>query len=80
MQWLDEIPLPMLVVGAVLMALAPFHPEPHLIEKLRMLMDGDLRRPLDIFDLFIHSAPLVLVAVRLFRLTATSDSTEGGKG
>ena len=43
-----------LIPAAVLMGLAPFAPEPHLLEKLRMLFSGDLSRPIDIFDLFLH--------------------------
>ncbi len=40
MAWLDSIPLWIIVAVAVWMALAPFMPEPHLIEKLRMLFAG----------------------------------------
>lgn len=64
-QLLEEIPYSVLVPVAVLMALAPFHPKPHLVEKVQMLLAGDLKRPLDIFDLFLHAAPLVLLAAKL---------------
>ncbi|MBK9444273.1 MAG: hypothetical protein IPN53_24475 [Comamonadaceae bacterium] len=67
MNWLDKFPLVLLVVLAVWMAVAPIVPEPHLIEKIRMLSQGELRRPLDIFDLCLHSAPLLLLALRLWR-------------
>ena len=50
---------------AVLLALLPFSPEPHLWEKLKMLATGTLVRPIDIFDLLMHGAPLVLVALKL---------------
>ena len=65
MKWLDRIPLTVLLPLAVLMALAPFVPEPHLWEKLKMLAAGTLVRPIDIFDLFLHGAPLVLLALKL---------------
>jgi hypothetical protein len=78
MKWLDRIPLPMLVIVALMLGLAPFAPEPHLVEKLRMLFNGSLRRPIDIFDLFLHGAPAVLLALRLFRLQAQRRSS--GKG
>jgi hypothetical protein len=68
MKWLDRIPLPMLVIVALGLGLAPFTPEPHLVEKLRMLFNGTLQRPIDIFDLFLHGTPAVLLALRLFRL------------
>jgi len=67
MEWLDRIPTGLLVVAAILMALAPFTPEPHLVEKFRMLMAGNLRKPLDIFDVFWHLAPSALLALKLFR-------------
>ena len=41
-----------LVVAALVMILAPFSPMPHVLEKLIMLWEGTLKRPIDIFDLF----------------------------
>jgi len=35
------------------------------VEKLRMLVNGQLIRPLDIFDLLLHAAPLLLILVKL---------------
>ncbi|HSO45624.1 MAG TPA: hypothetical protein VLQ47_08890 [Rhodoferax sp.] len=67
MSWLDKFPLAILIALAVWMAVAPISPEPHLIEKLRMLSQGTLVKPIDIFDLLLHSAPIVLLAVRLWR-------------
>ncbi|WP_224982087.1 RND transporter [Geomonas agri] len=54
-----------LVPIAVLLGCAPFVPEPHLVEKMRMLLSGTLVRPLDIFDLFWHAWPIVLLAWRV---------------
>ena len=65
MKWLDRIPYSLLVPLAVVMALAPFVPEPHLWEKLKMLAAGTLVRPIDIFDLFLHGTPLLLLALKL---------------
>ncbi len=67
MTWLDKIPLLLLILVAAWMAMAPITPEPHLIEKLRMLSQGTLTRPLDIFDLCMHSTPIVLLLTRLWR-------------
>jgi len=67
MEWLDRIPLSLLIVAAVFLGLAPFAPEPHLVEKLRMLMHGTLRKPIDVFDLFFHLAPLILLLIKLIR-------------
>jgi hypothetical protein len=65
MKWLDTIPLLVLLPVAVILALAPFQPEPHLWEKLKMLADGTLSRPIDIFDLFLHGTPLALLVLKL---------------
>lgn len=62
--FLDQIPYPALIVFAVFLLLAPFHPMPHVVEKLIMLKNGELVRPLDIFDLFFHLAPLILLAIK----------------
>ncbi|MHB8763736.1 MAG: hypothetical protein ACYDA8_05270 [Deferrisomatales bacterium] len=61
---LDAIPYSALVPAALLLGLAPFYPKPHLVEKLQMLFAGQLTRPLDIFDLAFHGAPVVLLAVK----------------
>jgi len=64
MNWLRTIPWPLLIVAALLLGLAPFAPQPHLVEKLGMLAAGNLSRPLDIFDLFLHGAPVVLLMLK----------------
>lgn len=65
--WLDRFPLTLLVVGALLLGLAPFMPEPHLLEKSRMLVTGALTRPMDIFDLLLHASLPVLLALKFIR-------------
>jgi len=67
MKWLDRIPLIWLAAIALWLAVAPVLPEPHLVEKLRMLGQGTLSRPIDIFDLLLHSVPLGLLGLRLWR-------------
>jgi len=67
MKWLDKIPLITLLIIALLLGLAPFTPEPHLWEKLKMLVAGELVKPLDIFDLFLHGTPVVLLLLKLTR-------------
>lgn len=69
MRWIDRIPLLWLVLIAVYLAGAPFVPEPHWVEKWRVLIDGTLRKPIDVFDFFLHTVPMVLLAVRLWRDT-----------
>ncbi len=67
MRWIDRIPLLWLLAIAVYLAGAPFVPEPHLVEKWRMLVEGALSKPIDIFDFFLHNAPMVLLVIRLLR-------------
>ena len=62
---IQRIPLLWLAVIAAWLAIAPITPEPHLVEKTRMLMAGTLSRPIDIFDLALHSVPLMLLAWKL---------------
>jgi hypothetical protein len=65
--WLDRFPLALLIALALWLAVAPIVPEPHLVEKLRMLSEGTLTQPIDIFDLLLHTVPLALLVVRLWR-------------
>ena len=69
MQFIDNIPLYVLLVLCVLLGFAPFVPEPHIIEKLLMLSQGNLKKPIDIFDLLYHAAPFVLLGIKVFRMT-----------
>jgi hypothetical protein len=64
-QAMDRLPYSFLVPVALALGLAPFVPEPHLVEKTRMLMAGELSRPIDIFDLFFHGAPIALLLVKV---------------
>ncbi len=65
MRWLEKIPLIPLMIVAIFLALAPFTPEPHLWEKLKLLAAGSLTKPIDIFDLLMHSVPLGLLVAKL---------------
>ncbi|ACL73037.1 hypothetical protein Tgr7_1956 [Thioalkalivibrio sulfidiphilus HL-EbGr7] len=57
LRFIDSVPLMFALFFGIGLGLAPFVPEPHLVEKTRMLFEGTLTRPLDIFDLFMHLAP-----------------------
>jgi len=64
MKLLDSIDWTTAIVVALLLGFAPFFPEPHLWEKLRMLFAGELFGALDWFDLVMHGTPLVLLALK----------------
>ena len=67
MIWLDQLPW-WGVIGAVLtLGFAPFLPEPHIWQKLKMLWAGSLTQTLDVFDLALHSAPCLVAGAKLVR-------------
>ena len=68
MYLLDRLSWGLLILGTLTLGLAPFVPEPHLFEKLRMLFAGTLHRPLDIFDLCLHAAFPLMLTLRLLRV------------
>ena len=62
---IDRLPWVLVILVCLTLGLAPFVPEPHLVEKLRMLVKGTLSRPLDIFDLLLHAAPFVVLLAKV---------------
>jgi hypothetical protein len=46
------------------LGLAPFSP-PHIVEKLSMLLKGNLVKPLDWFDLLLHGFPWILLILKM---------------
>ena len=69
-EWLLRLPWSSVLL-LLLLGLAPFVPEPHLVEKLRMLASGRLERPIDLFDLALHGAPWSLLLAKLVATWST---------
>ena len=70
MKALDNITWSLVIVVCLTLGLAPFVPEPHIWQKLKMLANGELHRPIDIFDMLFHGLPWLLLlakSVRQFR-------------
>jgi hypothetical protein len=65
--FLDKIPYTVIIPLAVWMLLAPFRPMPHVVEKMNMLLNGSLSRPIDIFDLVFHLAPTLILLLKVIR-------------
>ena len=63
MTWLDDLPWSILILACLTLGLAPFAP-PHIWEKLQMLVQGRLVRPIDWFDLVFHGAPWILLLLK----------------
>ena len=57
-----------ILVLCLTLGLAPFTPETHIVEKLRWLLSGgEGMRALDVFDLFMHGGPFILLFIWIFR-------------
>jgi len=67
LEWIDNISYSMLIPFTLIIGLAPFYPKPHLYEKLQMLREGNLNKPLDIFDLLYHLTPFTILAFKFLR-------------
>ncbi len=65
LQFITTTPLSTFLLVAATLGLAPFLPEPHIWEKLKMLFTGTLSRPVDIFDFLLHGVPWLLLALKL---------------
>ena len=59
--WLQALPWTGVLLVCATLGLAPFHP-PHVLEKIGMLVRGELVRPIDWFDLVLHAAPWLVLA------------------
>jgi len=68
LKMLDKIPVGFLALLALMLGIAPFGSQPHLVEKLLMLFNGSLSKPIDIFDLVLHSMFSVLLIWKLLRI------------
>jgi hypothetical protein len=71
--FLDKIPYSILIIAAIFLLLAPFRPMPHVVEKIIMLKNGTLNRPIDIFDLFYHLIPTILLALKMVKSVLEKD-------
>ena len=70
---LEKIPYSVVIPLAVVLFLAPFRPMPHALEKINMLIAGNLIRPIDIFDLFFHLFPTLMLLLKLYRSSIKAD-------
>jgi len=77
MKYLDKIPFRTAIIMTIFLGLAPFIPEPHIWQKLKMLVAGDLVKPIDIFDLLFHTAPGMILLAKIYRHKTGADQSEG---
>jgi ABC-type uncharacterized transport system permease subunit len=62
---LNQVPWSLVIIACLTLGLAPFVPEPHIWEKLKMLVAGTLVKPIDIFDFLLHATPFIVAALKL---------------
>lgn len=81
-QFINKLPtLPIILMGSW-MAIAPVFPEPHLVQKFLMAMNGDAFRLIDVFDVLMHGGLGLLAAVKLWRVVlrrSAPDAAESAK-
>lgn len=71
-----NLPWLVLILGSLTLGLAPFTPQPHLFEKIQMLVNGQLSQGMDIFDLFLHGLfPLLLIVKAAVTLIPTNQDS-----
>jgi hypothetical protein len=61
---LDSLSWTAISIACATLGLAPFLPQPHVVEKLAMLARGELVRPIDVFDLVLHASPWALLFLK----------------
>jgi len=64
--YISQLPWIVVIILCLTLGLAPYSPQPHLIEKLVLLTDGQLSTPVDIFDFLMHLSPFVLLILKIF--------------
>ncbi len=77
MKYLDKISFRMAIIMTIFLGLAPFVPEPHLWQKLKMLTGGAPFTPLDVFDVSFHLIPALILLAKIYRRKTGADQNEG---
>ena len=64
MSLVDQLHWGIVIILCVTLGLAPFSP-PHIVEKISMLINVNLIKPIDWFDLFLHGFPWILLFLKI---------------
>jgi len=67
LKFLNKLPYSTLIFATIFMLLTPISPMPHVVEKILMIKNGTFYKPLDIFDLFFHLSPLILLITKVIK-------------
>lgn len=63
--YINQVPWVVVVLLSITLGLAPYTPQPHIIEKLILLTNGELNSPVDIFDFLMHLSPFILLTLKV---------------
>ncbi len=74
---IDSITLPIFIVLCLTLGMAPFFFFFHLVDKIRLLLTGELTRLIDIFVLLLHGIPWVLLLMKLALIFKTRQTVKG---
>ncbi len=74
-EFIISFPWNLTIIFCLTLGLAPFVPIPHILEKLKMLSEGALIRPIDWFDLLLHGTPWIFLILKIV-LTIQGENTE----
>lgn len=77
LKMIDSVPLPIFITLSLFLGLAPFFPEPHLVEKIGMLQKGELTKAIDIFDLVLHATPWGLLLIKFALVVKSRQAVSG---
>lgn len=59
----DKLNWTIIIILCATLGLAPFSP-PHIVEKITLLINGDLVKAIDWFDLFLHGLPWIILTLK----------------
>ena len=59
----DKLDWTIILIVCATLGLAPFSP-PHIVEKITLLINGDLVKPIDWFDLLLHGFPWIILTLK----------------
>ena len=66
--FIDRMPTLLTILIGVWMGLAPFFPEPHLVQKFFWVMEGHPFKLIDVFDVFMHGGLATLAILKIWRV------------
>jgi len=67
LKFINKLSYSTLILATIFMLLTPITPMPHVVEKILMIKNGTLYKPLDIFDLIFHLSPLILLIIKIIK-------------